>query len=159
MVRLGLGCRIHRSYQQFEFFSMKKWFWEARKKIPLAPEALRSCLKQTPTFTAHEIAKCLFPDQEKLTTLKASDLNHELFEYLKDRFPPPVVVDPCKIKEVITNTDAKARQSLGFLGSKVPERSNSVIEMVTIPIKHPYYPHTNHPHRSLLSQPMIRMLP
>ncbi|CAF0970669.1 unnamed protein product, partial [Didymodactylos carnosus] len=47
-------------------------------KILLAPEVLRSCLKKTPTFTAREIVKCLFPDQEKLTTLKASDLNHEL---------------------------------------------------------------------------------
>ncbi|CAF1288431.1 unnamed protein product [Didymodactylos carnosus] len=61
-------------------------------KIPLAPEVLRSCLKKTPTFTVREIVKCLFPDQEKLTTLKASDLNHELFgsimgnlkTYLKD---------------------------------------------------------------------------
>ncbi|CAF4501791.1 unnamed protein product, partial [Didymodactylos carnosus] len=95
-------------------------------KIPLAPEVLRSCLRKTPTFTVREIVKCLFPDQEKLTTLKASDLNHELFEYLKDRFPPPVVVDPCKIKEAITNTGAKARQALGFLVSKVPERSNRV---------------------------------
>ncbi|CAF4554972.1 unnamed protein product, partial [Didymodactylos carnosus] len=47
-------------------------------------------------------------------------------KYLKDRFSPPVVVDPCKIKKGITNAGAEARQSLGFLVLKVPERSNRV---------------------------------